>query len=107
MTKSVAEQHWNVDPTSLVHTERIRDASGGNMKVYSKFCGAKSTKFSRWSHGGGARRKVVSAAGKEGQDRHFHLTWAQIISSLLSMSDWVSDLSQGRHPRGAARWLPV
>eukprot|EP01049_Picozoa_sp_SAG25_P006247 SAG25_NODE_461_length_7815_cov_3.109513_1_plen_1444_part_10 len=40
MTKSVAEQHWNVDPTTLVHTERIRDASGGNMKVYGKFCGA-------------------------------------------------------------------
>jgi hypothetical protein len=40
MTTFVAEQHWNVDPATLVHTERIRDASGGNMKVYGKFCGA-------------------------------------------------------------------
>eukprot|EP01049_Picozoa_sp_SAG25_P007014 SAG25_NODE_553_length_6984_cov_153.629339_6_plen_97_part_00 len=40
MAKSVAERHWNIDPTTLVHTERIRDASGGNMGVYGKFCGA-------------------------------------------------------------------
>eukprot|EP01047_Picozoa_sp_COSAG01_P071917 COSAG01_NODE_11296_length_1964_cov_2.070241_1_plen_654_part_11 len=40
MTKSVAEKHWNVNPDTLVHTESIRHASGGNMNVYGKFCGA-------------------------------------------------------------------